>query len=146
MDAFWTAVEQTVAGGELVFGNSHLHIEDALSNSVIILPRIVTRLHPVNEAPEQHTYRYMKRNTIYMCFAEPRTQQVCFTVFMSVCVACRDLAAWDMDFVINMLQEFLQVSSAKTFPSLAEYRILPDKVQLLYPDVAALCMVPVDNV
>ena len=44
---------------------------------------------------------------------------------------CRDLAAWDVDFVIQMLQEFLRVSSAKTFPSLAEYRVLPDKVHLL---------------
>ena len=56
---------------------------------------------------------------------------------MSLCCACRDLAAWDVDFVIQMLQEFLRVTSAKTFPSLAEYRILPDKVQLLQPDVAA---------
>ena len=43
----------------------------------------------------------------------------------------RDLAAWDVDFVIQMLQEFLRVSSAQTFPSLAEYRLLPDKVHLL---------------
>lgn len=65
---------------------------------------------------------------------------------MSVWFACRDSAAWDMDFVINMLQEFLQVSSAKTFPTLAEYRILPDKVQLLSPSVAALCTLLVDSV
>ena len=67
-----------------------------LSNSVIILPRIVTRLHPVHDAQQEHIYS--------------------------------DLAAWDVDFVVQMLQEFLRVSSAKTFPSLAEYRILPDKV------------------
>ena len=65
-----------------------------------------------------------------MNFAELRIEQVRFTVFYVALFACRDLAAWNVDFVIQMLQEFLRVSSAKTFPSLAEYRILPDKVQV----------------
>lgn len=72
---------------------------------MIILPRIVTRLHPVHQAPEEHIYS--------------------------------DLAAWDADFVIQMLQEFLRVSSAKTVPGLAEYRVLPDKVRLLSTSLAA---------
>lgn len=72
---------------------------NALSNSIIILPRIVPRLHPVHHAPEEHIYS--------------------------------DLPAWDVDFVVQMLQEFVRVSSAKTLPGVAEYRILPDKVQLL---------------
>lgn len=79
-----------------------------LSNSVIILPRIVTRLHPVHQAPEEHIYS--------------------------------NLAAWDVEFVVQMLQEFLRVSSARTIPGLAEYRILPDKVQ---PGVTYLRSMPV---
>lgn len=81
---------------------------DALSNSVIILPRSVSRLHPVYHAEEDHIYS--------------------------------DLAAWDIDFLIEMLQKFLQVSSAKTVPSLAEYRILPDKVKLLCELVSKCCL------
>ena len=105
MESFWKAVEQTVAAGHVMPADprlSNAHSTDGnavgiqLSNSVIILPRIVTRLHPVHDAQQEHIYS--------------------------------DLAAWDVDFVVQMLQEFLRVSSAKTLPSLAEYRILPDKV------------------
>ena len=133
MEAFWRAAEQTVAAGHLVPADSPLPIKGALSNTVIILPRIVTRLHPVHEAPEQHIYRYVKKKTPCEPLAEGqelRTKHVS-TGVVSLRFACRDLAAWDVDFVIQMLQEFVRVSSAKTFPSLAEYRILPDKVQLL---------------
>ena len=59
VEAFWTAVERTVAAGRLVAGNAPLPMENTLSNTVIILPRIVTRLYPVNEAPEDHIYRYI---------------------------------------------------------------------------------------
>ena len=69
------------------------------SNTVIILPRIVPRLHPVHTAQADHIYQ--------------------------------DLVAWDVDFVVQMLQEFLRISSAKTLPTLDEYRILPDKVRLV---------------
>lgn len=105
VDNFWKAVERTVAVGHLSPAASELpdtlnsstdNASMQLSNTVIILPRIVTRLHPVHEAPHDHVYQ--------------------------------DLMAWDVDFVIQMLQEFLRVSSAKTLPSLEEYRILPDKV------------------
>ena len=41
-----------------------------------------------------------------------------------------NLAARNVDFVVQMLQDFVRVSAAKTVPSLAEYRILPDKVKL----------------
>ncbi|DBA88898.1 TPA: hypothetical protein ACH3X2_000140 [Trebouxia sp. C0005] len=107
VDNFWKAVERTVAVGHLSPAASELpdtlnsstdNASMQLSNTVIILPRIVTRLHPVHEAPHDHVYQ--------------------------------DLMAWDVDFVIQMLQEFLRVSSAKTLPSLEEYRILPDKVKL----------------
>ncbi|KAL0053162.1 hypothetical protein WJX82_001794 [Trebouxia sp. C0006] len=107
VDNFWKAVERTVAIGHLSpaaselpdnLNSGHGSANMQLSNTVIILPRIVTRLHPVHEAPHDHAYQ--------------------------------DLMAWDVDFVIQMLQEFLQVSSAQTVPSVEEYRILPDKVIL----------------
>ena len=134
MEAFWRAVEQTVAAGHLVPADSHLSIDGALTNTVIILPRIVTRLHPVHHAPEQHIYRYVsrKKTPCFVNFAVSQEQSKCVSaVFLPVYFACRDLAAWDANFVIQILQEFLRVSSAKTFPSLAEYSILPDKVCLL---------------
>ena len=92
-------------------GNPHLAEQDslnvnALSNNVIILPRSVSRLHPVHHVAADHIYS--------------------------------DLAAWDIDFLIQMLQQFLLVSSAKTIPSLAEYRVLPDKVHLLLISLTAL--------
>ena len=105
VDNFWKAVERTVAVGHLspaaselpdTRNSGHGNASMQLSNTVIILPRIVTRLHPVHEAPHDHAYQ--------------------------------DLTAWDVDFVVQMLQEFLRVSSAQTVPSLEEYRILPDKV------------------
>ncbi|DBA85767.1 TPA: hypothetical protein ACH3X1_005325 [Trebouxia sp. C0004] len=107
VDNFWKAVERTVAAGHLspaaselpdTLDSGHSNAGMQLSNTVIILPRIVTRLHPVHEAPHDHAYQ--------------------------------DLAAWDVGFVIQMLREFLRVSSAQTVPSLEEYRILPDKVML----------------
>jgi len=79
-------------------GSSRKNAGIQLRNTVIILPRIVTRLHPVHEPQQDHVYD--------------------------------DLVAWDVDFVIQMLQKFLRVSSAKTVPSLEEYRILPDKVPM----------------
>lgn len=62
MEAFWTAVEQTVAAGHLVTSDSHHLLEGALSETVIILPRIVTRLHPIHQEPEQHIYRWIHTN------------------------------------------------------------------------------------
>ena len=105
VDNFWKAVERTVAAGHLshaasewsdTLNNGQSNASVQLDNTVIILPRIVTRLHPVHEELQDHAFQ--------------------------------DLVAWDVDFVIQMLQEFLRVSSAKTLPSLEEYRILPDKV------------------
>lgn len=66
---------------------------------LIILPRNVTRLHHVHQAPEEHI--------------------------------CSDLAAWEVEFVIQKLHKFVRVSSAKTLLA-AQYRMLPDKVQLLW--------------
>ncbi len=117
VDNFWKAVERTVAVGhpspaasELpdTLDSGHGNASMQLSNAVIILPRIVTRLHPVHEAPHDHAYQ--------------------------------DLMAWDVDFVIQMLQEFLRVSSAQTVPSLEEYRILPDKVYHALAGFAAMNM------
>ena len=105
VDNFWKAVERTAAAGRLTPAASDLHNGHAgqagmqLSHAVIILPRIVTRLHPVYDAPHDHIYQ--------------------------------DLVSWDVNFVIQMLQEFMRISSSKTIPSLAEYRILPDKVWCL---------------
>ena len=105
VDNFWKTVETSVATGQLVLTgteqpditSSNIHAPLLqLDNTIIILPRVVTRVRPVHEHWEDHVYQ--------------------------------DLAAWDVDFVIQMLQRFLQLSSAKTVPSLAEYRILPDKV------------------
>ena len=107
VDNFWKAVERTVAAGHLVPAASDLHSGHAdpasmqLSHTVIILPRIVTRLHPIHDAPQDHIYQ--------------------------------DLVSWDVDFVTQMLQQFMRVTSSKTIPSLAEYKILPDKVRCLVP-------------
>lgn len=73
MEAFWRAVEQTVAAGHLVPGNDNLPdvhglSASALSNSVIILPRIVTRLHPVHQSPEEHIYRYVQQSRLFCVF------------------------------------------------------------------------------
>ena len=118
VDNFWKAVERTVAVGHLspaaselldTLNSGHGNASMQLSNTVIILPRVVTRLHPVHEDPHDHVYQ--------------------------------DLMAWDVDFVIQMLQEFLRVSSAQTVPSLEEYRILPDKVYHAFAGSPALtCM------
>ena len=108
MEHFWKVVESSVAVGHLVSANSVKLKADStgsakssrdLSNTVIILPRIVPRLHPVHTAQADHIYQ--------------------------------DLVAWDVDFMIQMLQEFLRISSAKTLPTLDEYRILPDKVRVV---------------
>lgn len=118
VDNFWKAVERTVAVGHLspaaselpdTRNSGHGNASMQLSNTVIILPRIVTRLHPVHEALHDHVYQ--------------------------------DLMSWDVGFVIQMLQEFLRVSSAETVPSLEEYRILPDKVYHALAGLAAsTCM------
>lgn len=73
VEAFWRAVEQTVAAGHLVPGNDNLPdvhglSASALSNSVIILPRIVTRLHPVHQSPEEHIYRFAQRSQLFYVF------------------------------------------------------------------------------
>ena len=111
VNTFWRAVERTAAAGRLMPGELHLDEQgslsvSALSNSVIILPRSVSRLHPVHHLAADHIYT--------------------------------NLAAWDIDFLIEMLRKFLLVSSAKTVPSLAEYRVLPDKVRLSWIGLTVL--------
>ena len=117
VDNFWKTVEMSAATGHVMPANTAMAdlfspVANAwavnLGNTVIILPRIVTRLHPVHEYQEEHVYN--------------------------------NLVAWDVDFVIQMLQRFLHVSSTNTVPSLAEYRILPDKVGLPCPALPCLSL------
>lgn len=95
VDNFWKTVETSVAVGRLVpasteqpdvISNVHHAPLLQLDSTVIMLPRIVTRLRPVHGDWEDCVYQ--------------------------------DLAAWDVDFVVQMLQQFMTLSSAKTVPSL----------------------------
>ena len=42
-----------------------------------------------------------------------------------------DTVTWNIELLLEMLARFLNSTGAKTIPSLAEYKILPDKVSRL---------------
>lgn len=96
VESFWTAVEQTVAAGHLVTTDSHQPVEGALSKTVIILPRIVTRLHPVYQEPEQHIYRWICTNedmfSVKSCRVS-RTKQVRFDCFNGTLLCLQGLGS-----------------------------------------------------
>jgi hypothetical protein len=41
-----------------------------------------------------------------------------------------DRRSWDMSTLVDLLQRFATAAGVTLFPSLEEYRVLPDKVQL----------------
>ena len=72
----------------------------SLKKTVIILPRIVTMIRPVDSKKKR-----LAKSHVW-----------------------NDTAAWDRDVLLEMLGKFVNLTGAKTIPSSAEYRILPDKV------------------
>lgn len=74
---------------------------ESLAGTVIILPRLVPSLRPVT--------KHSRKATLSAKYADP--------------------AAWDLQTVVGMVDNFLTVTQAKTVPDLAEWRILPDKAR-----------------
>ena len=95
-----------------------------LSNTIIVLPRIVTMIRPVTNSHKRIPWNHVWNDT----------------------------AAWSRDTLIEMLEKVTQLTGAKTIPSPAEYAILPDKVSIqsgimhtvmqqynCYDDIRAYC-------
>ncbi len=108
VESFWTSVETSAALGKpLPATVDYIHSNNpdeplllSLKKTVILLPRIVTMIRPVSSQKKR-----LAKNHVW-----------------------NDTAAWDRDVLLKMLGKFVNLIGAKTIPSLAEYRILPDKV------------------
>ncbi|KAA6426725.1 MAG: hypothetical protein FRX49_03835 [Trebouxia sp. A1-2] len=110
VESFWTSVETSAAMSKplpatvnyIQSNNPDEPLLLSLKKTVIILPRIVTMIRPIGSKTKR-----LAKNHVW-----------------------NDTAAWDQDVLLTMLGKFVNLTGAKTIPSLAEYRILPDKVQL----------------
>jgi len=108
VESFWTSVEASAALGKpLPATVDYVHSNNpdeplllSLKKTVILLPRIVTMIRPVSSQKKR-----LAKNLVW-----------------------NDTAAWDRDVLLKMIGKFVNLTGAKTIPSLAEYRILPDKV------------------
>ncbi len=108
VESFWTSVETSAAVGKplpatvnyIQSNNPDEPLLLSLNKTVILLPRIVTMIRPVDSKKKR-----LAKNHVW-----------------------NDTAAWDRDVLLTMLGNFVNLTGAKTIPSLAEYRILPDKV------------------
>ncbi len=108
VESFWTSVETSAAVGKplpatvnyIQSNNPDEPVLLSLKKTVILLPRIVTMIRPVDSKKKR-----LAKNHVW-----------------------NDTAAWDRDVLLTMLGKFVNLTGAKTIPSLAEYLILPDKV------------------
>ena len=109
VESFWTSVETSAAMSKplpatvnyIQSNNPDEPLLLSLKKTVIILPRIVTMIRPIGSKTKR-----LAKNHVW-----------------------NDTAAWDQDVLLTMLGKFVNLTGAKTIPSLAEYRILPDKVR-----------------